>query len=115
MGMKMKEQATRKERWVFADSELPITDFDVIKADDEFVTGPLLMPDGSYTELGVIVYRNGEISNRWSDGVAGVPEDVVESAKTEEEYYALDEFSTEVDTWKDVICGPNGEFIRFAN
>ncbi len=39
----------------------------------EYITG--CTPEGS--ELGVIVDRDGNATNRWEDGVVGVPEDVV--------------------------------------
>jgi len=106
---------TRKERWVFCESEL--THPETCKSYDELTT-TVLDPDSDpdnpeHLEQGVIVYRNGEVSNRWNDGTAGIPADVAELANCEETYYhpERDEYA---DIWADVFVDNNGAWLGWA-
>ena len=58
----------QKGRWVFIDIELVHPEH--CKANDLFVA----YPAASNEQLGVIVYRDGRVTNRWDDGTAGVPD-----------------------------------------
>lgn len=82
------------ERWVFTDQELAQNAIGCT-AHDEFAAR---VPD---QELCVIVYRNGEVSNRWSDGTAGVPAEVAELANEVETYYHPEQ-DAYADNWRDV-------------
>jgi hypothetical protein len=102
----------RTERWTFCESEL--AEPAKCNAYDELTT---TVPDpdnpGEHCELNVIVYRNGEVSNRWDDGTAGVPADVAELADAEETLYHpdLDEYA---DVWADVFVDRDGAWLGWA-
>lgn len=102
----------RKERWAFCESELA----DPAKCNtyDELTTS-VIDPDnpGEHLEQGVIVYRNGEVSNRWDDGTVGIPADVTELAAEEETLYHpdLDEYT---DVWADVLTDDSGAWQGWA-
>lgn len=99
----------KRERWVFTDKE--IDNPKKCRSDDEFVA---TIP--GISELGVIVYRNGEVSNRWADGTAGISAKVRELAKDSEELYRLkDGIAVDADTWGDVEVTDDGKFIRFVD
>ena len=98
----------RTERWIFCESEL--ADPANCKADDEMLCSVTTGPDSSE---GVIAYRNGEISNRFADGTAGLPADLVELAEAEEEYYnpERDEIA---DVWANVFVDGDGAWLGWA-
>ena len=89
-------------RWFFLNSELKSPKG--CAANDEFVAYPM----GS--ELGVIVYRNGEVSNRWEDGTAGVPEDIRELADDENSLHKP--CINEDGSWREVIVDDDETLVR---
>ena len=98
----------KTERWAFCKSELAHPE--ECKAYDEMLCSVTTGPDSSE---GVIAYRNGEISNRFADGTAGLPADLVELAEAEEEYYSpdLDQYT---DVWADVLVDSDGAWRGWA-
>jgi len=60
----------------------------------------------------VVVTRDGKITNRWSDGTVGVPDDVRDLVEMEEEYYRPDTDES-ADTWRDCIVYDDGTVARF--
>ena len=98
-----------QERWVFTDAEL--ADPKKCKRDDEFVT---LCDYGEPLERqGVIVYRDGRITNRWADGTAGVPDDIYQAAADCEAYY--DPRTRDMaEIWRNVYTDEEGNFIDWA-
>ncbi len=99
----------RTECWVFCDSEL--ADPAKCNADDELLCSVTTGPDSS---KGVIVYRNGIVSNRYSDGTAGLGRELAELAEAEEEYYQPE--SDEIaDVWADVLVSDNGAWLGWAD
>jgi hypothetical protein len=101
----------RNERWAFSESEL--ADPYACNSYDELLVS---VPDPSdpkkSLEQGIIIYRNGTVSNRWEDGTAGVPAEVVELANEEETLYHPDDDLTE--EWRDVCVDDNGNFAAWA-
>src|SRR5271157_492889 len=101
--------AMRTERWIFCESEL--ANPAACKAYDELLTTVSDPDNGEETlELPVVVYRNGEISNRWADGTVGIPAAVVELAEGEEEYYHPD-LDEPADVWADVLTDDAGNWL----
>jgi hypothetical protein len=92
------------ERWAFTDRELSnpaaCCGFDELIADVPF------------EDLGVLVQRNGNVTNRWVDGTVGIPADIAELAVACESLYnsRTNELAEE---WRDVVTNPAGEFLRF--
>lgn len=86
------------ERWVFTDQELAQKGVGCT-AHDEFIA--TLPEEIGGAEVGVIVYRNGGVSNRFADGTAGVPADQVALYAEVETYYHKDQ-DTYADNWRDV-------------
>lgn len=100
-----------KERWAFSRSEL----VDPVKCNghDELVAYVDIDDDWDGIEsYGIIVYRNGKISNRFDDGTAGVPKTLVELADSEESLLHPD--GEETSEWKDVMADGNGNFLCFT-
>ncbi len=67
------------------------------RADQELIVSPgedFGDPDG----IGVIVYGDGRVSNRWGDGTVGLNEDA--RVASEDETEALDPESRELFVWK---------------
>ncbi len=89
------------QRWAFMPDELD--NLETCRADDEFTAYP------PAEELGVIVYRNGDVSNRWADGTAGIPDDVREIADDEDTLYRDAE---EIEGWRNVEVDDNGRPVR---
>jgi len=100
-----------KQRWAFSKSELadPVA---CTAYDDLIALVTLYDEDGTpIDEHGIIVYRNGEVSNRFEDGTKGVPKEIVELADCEESLLHPDGEETEV--WWDCEVDEEGNFIRF--
>jgi hypothetical protein len=105
----------RIERWVFTEWELhhPL----LCNASDEFWAPVMDAEDWA------VVYRNGEMTNRWSDGTVGVPTDLIID---DEGYYKpkhrrsvstemrQDGYDIEADQWYDVYVGDQSEFVAFV-
>lgn len=112
-----------EDRWVFTDKELEHPEG--CNREDEFDTGPVICgPHGEdgecpRTEIGVIAQRNGVVTNRWSDGTAGVPDDVRDQADCVENYAVMpnlghDDDEDYANNWRTVVCNSEtGDFIRF--
>jgi len=118
------ESVVARERWCFTEREL--ADKQVLqgcRGHDEFIAS---VHDA---ELGVLIYRNGDPTNRWEDGTAGVPEDVQMAANEEDSlvkprsmvrpqatgYSAMDQWrsaedDTIADNWRDVEVHDDGSF-----
>lgn len=95
-----------KQRWVFTQAELA-RNGKGCEAHDEFIA---TLP--SETELGVIVYRNGKVSNRWADGTAGVPRGIAELANEVETLGTPD--GELADEWHDVEADRQGHLKRIV-
>src|SRR4051812_39717307 len=93
------------ESWGFTESELqkPAKS----KAGDVFVALPR-----DY-EVGIMVLRNGQVTNRWADGTTGLTPENRDVAAAEETLYneSIDVYA---DNWRNVVVDNNGNFIRFA-
>lgn len=102
--------ATMKERWAFSESEL--ADPTKCKSDDELVAY-VDFDDGYGGTDGqqVIVYRNGQASNHYADGTAGVPLALALLAEQEESLLHTNGEDTNV--WRDVKTNKAGAFVRF--
>lgn len=93
------EVEVRTERWVFTDAELAVKGLNC-KGDDEFVA---TVKD---VEHGVVVQRNGNVTNRWEDGVFGVPKNI---AKLADDVESLVASNGEVaDNWRSVKVNDDG-------
>ncbi len=101
----------RKERWVFCESEL--ANPAACRGYDEFTTGPLGFDDVDRTELGVVVYRDGSVSNRWDDGTVGIPAEIADLADVEETLYSPDR-DEYADVWADVFVNHLGQWLGWA-
>jgi hypothetical protein len=105
------------ERWCFTDYELANPEvLQACRGEDEFIAGVSDPETGGSGELGVIVQRNGTVSNRWEDGTAGVPDDTQEEARNEEVLVkplssrAPDRRDSFADNWRDVDVAEDGSF-----
>jgi hypothetical protein len=101
------------ERWVFTDDEVKRPKH--CRAYDEFVARPQdadEFPDESTDTPGVLVQRNGTVTNRWEDGIAGVPERVMARADAEETLASTD--GQIADNWYDVYVDSAGRFAGFV-
>ena len=101
----------KTERWAFSEKEL--ADPYACHSHDELLAS-VPNPDDPEKSLeqGIIVYRNGTVSNRWEDGTVGVPAEVAELANDEETLYHPDDELTEA--WRDVCVGDDGSFLAWA-
>lgn len=100
------QRTTTIERWAFLASELD--NLQACKAEDEFVAYPAL----EQTELGVIVGRNGQVSNRWEDGTVGIPPEVREVADETDSLHSLS--GEEIIGWRDVEVSEDGQPLRLC-
>jgi hypothetical protein len=94
----------RTERWAFTAREL--SNPAACCGFDELVA------DVPHEDMGVLIQRNGNVTNRWEDGTAGIPADIAELAGECESPYnpQTNELAEE---WRDVVTNPAGEFLRF--
>lgn len=109
----MAEFAMSKERWAFSKSEL--ADPAACNGYDDLIAFVTIYDDEGgelIDEHEVIVYRNGEVSNRFGDGTKGIPPELAELANDVETLLHPDGEETEV--WKDVDADANGNFLRFT-
>lgn len=97
------QRTTTIERWAFLASELD--NLQACRADDEFIARPT-----EETELGVIVYRNGQVSNRWEDGTVGISPEVRELADDTESLHSLN--GEEIIGWRDVEVSEDGRPVE---
>lgn len=99
-----------KERWAFSQSEL--ADPAECKGYDELVAYIDVDDDGDGAEsIGIVVCRDGTVSNRFDDGTAGVPKEFAELANECESLLHPDGEDTAA--WKDVEADAEGNFVRF--
>jgi hypothetical protein len=109
--VRQKATEPRKERWAFSQSEI----VDPVKCNghDELVAYVDIDDDwGGIEGYGIIVYRNGKVSNRFDDGTTGVPKILVELADSEENLLHSD--GEETSEWKNVMADDKGNFLCFA-
>jgi hypothetical protein len=102
----------KTERWAFSESEL--VNPKSCRADDELVAALPEFADALGNALGIIVYRNGQVSNRFEDGTIGVP-DALKTLANEVETLAHN-VDGEVEPtwcWADVET-EDGRFVRFV-
>jgi hypothetical protein len=100
------------ERWAFTQAELAAPA--ECKSHDELIAGvPYEYAEERGIECGIIVYRNGTVSNRWEDGTAGVSVEAAELAGEDELPYSPDSGEL-ADTWRDVTVDDAGNFLAFA-
>jgi hypothetical protein len=108
------------ERWVFTKSELKHPE--TCHSKDEFIGYPERDIDDEirvWPERGVIVYRNGQVSNRYSDGTAGVPDDerdLVDAIETlvKPREQVKDLYDELAYNWYDVVIDAEGNFVQWA-
>lgn len=102
------------ERWVFTNWELKHPE--TCRRDDEFLTAESYDPYG----MGILMYRDGNATNRTADGTAGVDKEAKEWAN-DQETYIKDKHSREdqeedmfASTWRDVFATWNGKFAGWV-
>lgn len=93
------------ERWVFTGAELRAKGEDCNRY-DTFVA---IVPN---FQLGVLVYRNGEATNRWEDGTAGVPDGVRELAAAVETLATTETPVEPANRWCNVFVDEDGDLIE---
>ena len=96
-----KKKANKLERWAFSESEL--ANPEGLNSDDELIT-----------IRGIIVYRDGSVSNRYEDGTFGISREEKEEANEEETLYHP-EVDEETIAWRPVEVDDNGGFVRFMH
>ncbi len=100
----------KKEHWAFSESEL--TDPSKCKSNDELVACIDLDDDWEGVEgHGIVVYRNGEVSNHFADGTAGLPIGLAELANGIESL--LHPNGEDTAAWKNVEADKDGTFVQF--
>ena len=105
-----------EERWCFTAYELSGHERTCHNY-DEFVADLGEDQQGPISEVGVIVYRNGDVSNRWGDGTRGVPDEYRQLADEVEALtkpYGEGEADVYADEWRDVIADKDGGFVAWA-
>jgi len=111
MGLKKVEVPSVCERWAFSAGDLAAPA--KCKGYDELVAYIDLDDDWEGVERhGIVVYRNGEVSNCFDDGTAGVPKELAELADKVESLLHPDGEETAV--WKNVETDRHGNFIHFS-
>lgn len=93
------------ERWAFTDREL--IDPTTCCVFDELVA------DVPCEDMGILVQRNGCVTNRWEDGTAGIPADIAELAGECESLYNP-QTNELAEVWRNVVTNQDGKFLRFA-
>ena len=101
-----------KQRWAFSEEELaqPFA----CNGWDELIAEARNPNTGEHLELGVVVYRNGLVSNRWEDGTAGVPAIVRELANEEDTLYHPTT-GEQIDIWCNVEADEEGNLVRLLD
>jgi len=95
----------RREKWCFIHRERP----EECNSRDEFVARMLRgMPFGA----GIIVLRNGTETRQMADG-SPCPH-YLRGASKRTRYWVRKTDDQQVVTWRDVICGINGNFVRYT-
>ena len=106
----------KPERWCFTYHELKNPGS--CKRDDEFVA---VLP---ISEVGVVVLRDGTVTDRWEDGTVGVPRLAKQHANAAEVLWkpvysgnnlAQNDQDEETHAWRDVLADQNGRFVRFMD
>lgn len=109
----------REERWCFTEHELEHPED--CWSQDPFVAFLGYEEDNQtpIAELGVIVHRNGTVTNVWEDGSVGVMVEYVQladsvEALTKPAYYGNNHAQNDADevaeVWRDVLVGEDGRF-----
>ena len=100
------------ERWAFSESELAAPT--QCSANDDLVGEvPYEYAEENGIECGIIVYRNGRVSNRWDDGTVGVPTEAAELARECETLYHPNTNETTA-VWADVFVDIYGDWLGWA-
>lgn len=111
MAPRAKPIPPREERWAFSQSELNSPA--ACKGDNELVAYVDLDDDWDGVEgYSIIVYRNGKVSNRFSDGTVGMPRELANLANDVESLLHPD--GEETAEWRDVTVDKDGNFLRFV-
>ena len=104
------------ERWVFTAHDLQHPDD--CRANDELIAHLGSDEEGPVAEQGVIVKRNGQVTDRWEDGTQGVSEEYAKLAEESEEltkpYGEGDLDVAYADTWRDVWVDDHGFFVAWV-
>lgn len=110
-GQRKGENSMRTERWCFTDAELQ--EPESCRKDDEFMASVYLHGHKDTQVVKVIVYRNGQVTNRWGDGCKGVPENIRRFVEDEDtlSIYAGNECAS---NRRDVLVNDDGSFHAFA-
>jgi len=105
-----------QERWCFTAYELEHPED--CKSHDEFVADLGGDQEGLISELGVLVQRNGDVTNRWGDGTVGVGDEYRQLADKSDTlvkpYRQAGESDVYADTWREVIVDKEGKFVAWA-
>lgn len=113
----------REERWCFTEWELKHPED--CWSQDPFVAN-LGYEEDNHTpiaELGVVVERNGTVTDRWEDGTRGVLPEFAQLADDVETLYkpvyygdnhAYNEQDELADAWRDVLVSEDGRFKSWA-
>jgi hypothetical protein len=94
-----------EERWVFTEDELENPA--ACDRDDEFLASGSGLP-----EVGILVQRNGEVTNRYGDGTAGVPDEQRTLVNDAETLGGMGEYNLGdiADNWRQVMVDDRGRF-----
>lgn len=95
----------RPKRWCFTASELEHPE--KCLGTDEFIAGV-------GEELGVIVQRDGTVTNRWEDGSFGVTPEAWLDADSADTLFSPNHWE-HTDCWRNVMTDAEGVFIRFVD
>lgn len=95
----------RKQRWMFCNKELD---------NPEACNGYDIMYLDTGTEERIQGFRNGDTTDRWEDGTAGVPLDVQEWAQEDEQPFNP-ECGEYIDVWKEVWADEVGNFLGWGD
>ena len=112
----------REERWCFTEHELKHPE-DCWSQDPFVAHLGYDADDTPISDLGVIVHRNGTVTNVWENGIHGVPLEFAQLADNVETldkpvYYgnnrAYNEEDEIADAWRDVLVDTDGRFKCWA-
>lgn len=95
-----------RSRWIFTEQEL--LNPKQCRQSDLF-----LVTDSNLPEVGVFVFRDGKVTNKYGDGTRGVTKDHADIADSQETYHTIDRKDI-ADNWRDVRTTANGRFLKFA-
>ena len=105
----------KEERWAFSESEL--ANPGKCRSDDELVAYIDLDDDwGGVEGHGIVVYRNGKVSNHFANGTIGLPEGLTGLAELAGGIESLlHPDGEDTAAWKNVEANDQGNFTRFLD